>query len=385
MKRYLIVDIDSTVALDSRRAHILGDGTTRPTTEQWDAFFAACDTDEPLYAGIEHVEDLTCTFPEELYCTFTLMFLTGRPERVRVKTDVWLRLNFPGYADLADSGRAELVMRADDDRASNANFKMTRVMAVLNRGDQILHLVDDNDDAIDRYVKGGLSVSHVVTENGRTKIVGPTYLARLDEAVHLKSRFVYDNVEAFERTAWLIASGVSDSEECRRTVYACGNGGSACDASHFVGELVGRFSRERAPVAAHVLASDAATMTAVANDYGYQEVFARSARASLRRGDTLVCFSTSGKSPNVMAAAQAANARGAHVVAFVGRRDCPLASIAEVVIAVEDGPDAARIQECHIFGVHLICERVDEIITRSPATAVSRMRTRTSPTPSGSA
>lgn len=381
MKRYVIVDIDSTIATDARRAHILN-GEGRPTSAQWDAFFDACDTDEPLYAGIEHVEAVTCSLSPEVYSTFVLMFLTGRPERIRGKTDAWLRINFPGYADLAGTGRTELSMRADDDRTSNATFKMSRVLAVLNRGDEVLHLVDDNDDAVDRFVKGGLSVSHVVTEGGKTKVVGPVYLSRLHEALSLKSQFVYENVEAFERAAHLIAGCAGgDGRSHRRTVFACGNGGSATDASHFVGELVGRFSREREPIGAHVLASDPATMTAVANDYGYDDVFARPVRASAIPGDVLVCFSTSGRSPNVVSAAKEAALYGVRVVAFVGPRDSELAKAADVVIAVDDSPDSARTQECHIFGVHLVCERVDEILTRAPATAVSRLTTRTSPRP----
>lgn len=141
-------------------------------------------------------------------------------------------------------------------------------------------------------------------------------------------------------------------------LLACGNGGSAADVEHLVAELVGRFASERRGLPAIGLVAGSATVTAIANDYGYERLFARQVEALARPGDLLFAISTSGKSANVLAAAQSARALGCRVVAFTGASQGPLAGLADRVIAAPSGT-TARIQEVHALCIHLLCESLD--------------------------
>lgn len=141
-------------------------------------------------------------------------------------------------------------------------------------------------------------------------------------------------------------------------LLACGNGGSAADAQHLTAELVGRYLHERRPLSAIALHADTSSVTAVANDYGYDEVFARQVRAHGRPGDVLVLLSTSGRSPNVLAAAKAATAGGLHTLALTGPAPTPLGGMADEVIAV-DAAATATVQEVHGVLVHAMCAAVD--------------------------
>lgn len=146
-----------------------------------------------------------------------------------------------------------------------------------------------------------------------------------------------------------------------RKLMACGNGGSAADAQHLAAELVGRFERERPELAAIALTTDSSILTAVANDYHFHDVFARQVRALGQSGDVLVAISTSGNSPNVVAAVQVARERGMPVVALTGRGG---GRIGELL-----GPDdvhlcvpherTARIQEVHLLIIHCLCDGID--------------------------
>jgi D-sedoheptulose 7-phosphate isomerase len=146
-----------------------------------------------------------------------------------------------------------------------------------------------------------------------------------------------------------------------RKLMACGNGGSAGDAQHLAAELVGRFERERPELAAIALTTDSSILTAVANDYRFDDVFARQVRALGQSGDVLVAISTSGNSANVVAAVQAARDRGMPVVALTGRGG---GRIGELL-----GPDdvhlcvpherTARIQEVHLLIIHCLCDGID--------------------------
>jgi D-sedoheptulose 7-phosphate isomerase len=141
-------------------------------------------------------------------------------------------------------------------------------------------------------------------------------------------------------------------------VLACGNGGSLCDAMHFAEELSGSFRRERAPLPVAAIA-DAAHLTCVANDFGYERVFARYVEGHLRDGDLLVALSTSGRSPNIVAAAEAARAQGARVVALSGQRDCALAGVADIHVCTPGGEWSDRVQELHIKVLHIFVEIVE--------------------------
>jgi phosphoheptose isomerase len=143
-------------------------------------------------------------------------------------------------------------------------------------------------------------------------------------------------------------------------VLLCGNGGSAGDAQHIAAELVGRYVRERAPLPALALTVDTSVLTALANDYGFAQVFARQVDAHGQPGDALIAISTSGRSPNVIAACVAARARGLRVIGLTGQGGDELARHSDVCVRVPSRI-TARIQECHIGIGHLLCEAVDAL------------------------
>lgn len=145
------------------------------------------------------------------------------------------------------------------------------------------------------------------------------------------------------------------------TIYLCGNGGSAADCQHIAAELVGRFKRNRGGYAAVALTTDTSILTAVGNDYGFESVFSRQIDALACEGDVLLCFSTSGKSANVLAAAQVAAARSMTVLAFTGERTSPLSDVADATLFVSS-TDTARIQECHILVGHILCQMIEEAL-----------------------
>ena len=147
-------------------------------------------------------------------------------------------------------------------------------------------------------------------------------------------------------------------------VMACGHGGSAADSQHFAAELVNRFEKERPPLAAIALTTDTSTLTSIANDYRYEDVFAKQLQALGRAGDVLLAISTSGNSPNVIAAIHAAHDLGMSVVALTGKNGGKIAALL--------GPDdihlcvpaerTARIQEVHLLTIHCLCDGMDTLI-----------------------
>ena len=144
-------------------------------------------------------------------------------------------------------------------------------------------------------------------------------------------------------------------------VLACGNGGSAAEAQHLTGELVGRFRHDRPSLPAIALGADSAATTAIVNDYGSEEMFARQVRGFGRPGDVLVALSTSGCSPNILAAAKAALENGLTVWALTGPAPNPLAAMADAAIAVE-APTTATVQELHLSIVHALCLALDSAL-----------------------
>jgi D-sedoheptulose 7-phosphate isomerase len=142
------------------------------------------------------------------------------------------------------------------------------------------------------------------------------------------------------------------------TVYTFGNGGSAADAQHLTGELVGHYKRERRPLAAVTLSTDASAMTCIANDYSYDDVFRRQVEALARPQDVVVAFTTSGRSPSVVSALAAARARGATTLLFAGCDGGPASSHADHCLLVPSR-STQRIQEMHTLMLHVISEMVD--------------------------
>ena len=151
---------------------------------------------------------------------------------------------------------------------------------------------------------------------------------------------------------------VYESLKSGNKILACGNGGSAAEAQHFIAELVGRFLTEREPLAGVALTVDTSILTAVGNDYGYDEVFARQVKALGQPGDVLLAISTSGRSPNVLSALAAARDRGVTTIALVGKESNPDLDACDLVITIPDR-STARVQEMHLVILHMICDLVD--------------------------
>lgn len=161
--------------------------------------------------------------------------------------------------------------------------------------------------------------------------------------------------EAFERAAALMISSLHQGG----TLIACGNGGSMTNAQHFAEELTGRFRGSRPPLRA-IAISDPSHITCVANDYGYEFVFSKFVEAFARPGDVLLALSTSGKSPNVLRAAEAMKAAGGNVVGSSGTMDTPLAAIADVSLALGASRWADRIQESELVVIHSLMQAIED-------------------------
>ena len=157
------------------------------------------------------------------------------------------------------------------------------------------------------------------------------------------------------------AALMADALQREGKILACGNGGSAGDAKHFSSELLNRFEMERPGLPGLALTTDSSTLTSIANDYAFREVFARQVRALAHAGDVLLAISTSGNSDNVAAAVDAAHERGARVVALTGRDGGAMAAHmleGDVEIRVP-AQITARIQEVHLLVIHCLCDLID--------------------------
>jgi D-sedoheptulose 7-phosphate isomerase len=159
------------------------------------------------------------------------------------------------------------------------------------------------------------------------------------------------------RAAALLAAALRSGGKA----LACGNGGSAADAQHFAAELVNRFETERPPLAAVALTTDSSTLTSIANDYTYQQVFAKQLRALGRRGDVLLAISTSGDSANVIEAMGVAHELGVRIIALTGKGGGRMAGLlgAEDVHICVPHKNTARIQEVHLLVLHCLCDGID--------------------------
>jgi D-sedoheptulose 7-phosphate isomerase len=144
-------------------------------------------------------------------------------------------------------------------------------------------------------------------------------------------------------------------------ILACGNGGSAADAQHFSAELLNRFEMERPGLACVALTTDSSTLTSIANDYAFEQIFSKQVRALGRKGDVLVAISTSGNSPNIIEAIHAAHERNVHVVALTGRVGGKIGQLmTEHDVHICVGSDVtARIQEVHLLTLHCLCDAID--------------------------
>lgn len=156
-----------------------------------------------------------------------------------------------------------------------------------------------------------------------------------------------------------VAKVASSTIKAGHKIMLCGNGGSAADSQHIAAELIGRFEKERRSMAAVALTTDTSALTAIGNDYGYDQVFARQVEGLGRSGDLLIGISTSGNSKNVVKAMEVAQSKGIRTVALVGDKpEGAMQAIADYVLAAPS-TNTARIQECHILIMHTLCQLVE--------------------------
>ncbi|WP_025916684.1 phosphoheptose isomerase [Herminiimonas sp. CN] len=182
-------------------------------------------------------------------------------------------------------------------------------------------------------------------------------LGHFHESAELKMQAANQLAEPIAQAVELMFMALSNGNK----ILACGNGGSAADCQHFAAELVGRFERERLPLPALALTTDSSILTAVGNDYGYRDIYAKQVQAFGQSGDVLLAISTSGNSANVIAAIEAALERDMRVVALTGKGGGAIGkqiTDADVHICVPHDR-TARIQEVHLLTIHCLCDGID--------------------------
>lgn len=181
----------------------------------------------------------------------------------------------------------------------------------------------------------------------------------IEDSIKLKQSLLKDThfMEQIQRVIDLMVKAYKDNKK----VLFCGNGGSAADAQHLAAELSGRFYYDREPLYAEALHVNTSYLTAVANDYAYEDVYARMLRASGQKGDVVVGISTSGNSKNVIKAFEIAKQKGMIIIAMTGEGGGKMGQMADVLLAVPS-KDTPRIQECHIMIGHIVCEMVEKAL-----------------------
>jgi D-sedoheptulose 7-phosphate isomerase len=179
----------------------------------------------------------------------------------------------------------------------------------------------------------------------------------LREGIDVRQRILDDGLDSIIRAAQLAADCLKSGGK----LLLFGNGGSAADAQHIAAEFVCRFSRDRDPLPAIALTTDTSALTAIANDYGFERVFARQVEALCQPHDVVIAISTSGRSPNVLAGIKAAQAKGARTIGLTGGDGGSTVRAVDIPIVIPTDV-TARIQECHITIGHLICEVAESLL-----------------------
>lgn len=182
---------------------------------------------------------------------------------------------------------------------------------------------------------------------------------RIREAMETHRNMLAEFERSGIETIVAAADAIIEMFQRQGTLYLCGNGGSAADAQHIAGEMIGRFRTERRPLPAVALSTDTSVLTCIANDYDYESVFSRQVEALVKAGDILWGISTSGSSRNVVKAAEAAIRKGASIIAFTGRKNSPLQALADICLCAE-ADVTARSQEIHQLAYHIICDLVEQ-------------------------
>ena len=183
-----------------------------------------------------------------------------------------------------------------------------------------------------------------------------SFQEQIDRSCAVLQSLVRD-AEVIEQIAQLVCDSVVEG----RVLFTCGNGGSATDATHLAEELVARYRANRRALPAIALTADSSVLTCISNDFGFEHVFSRQIEALVRPQDVVLCFSTSGNSPNIVAALQAAKARGAATIALLGKDGGAARGMADLELIV-DCKDTARIQEAHLQVLHYICEVIERAV-----------------------
>ncbi len=195
-----------------------------------------------------------------------------------------------------------------------------------------------------------------------THLTGADHVRSLTTALHQMD----GQLETLDRWGRLMADVLCGADGRRGRLMAAGNGGSAAQAQHLTAELVGRYRADRPPFSAICLNAETSSLTAIANDYPADELFARQVEAHGREGDVLVLMSTSGRSPNIVAAARRAAECGITVLAMTGPAPNPLAAACDDAVCI-DSPWTATVQECHLVALHLVCAAFDAAVLAEPA------------------
>jgi D-sedoheptulose 7-phosphate isomerase len=188
------------------------------------------------------------------------------------------------------------------------------------------------------------------------------------ESISIQEAFLKDCGELVIRSAQAIGESIKNGGK----VLAFGNGGSAADAQHMAAEMVGRMLVDRRPLPAIALTTDSSNLTALGNDFGYDQVFAKQVRALARSGDVVIAISTSGNSQNVLTAAREAKAMGCVVIGLTGGSGGILRDLCDITLCAFAGKNASRIQETHIFAIHSIVDLLDRFFLEDPVNSESQ-------------
>ena len=181
----------------------------------------------------------------------------------------------------------------------------------------------------------------------------------IKEAIETHKKLLTDFETLSIETVSRIAETISDCFNQGGSLYLCGNGGSAADCQHIAGELIGRFRRERKPLPTVAFSTDTSVITCIGNDYSFEDIFKKQTEALIKAGDILWTFSTSGSSPNILAAAELAKQKKAKVIAFTGKAKSKLEKIADLCLSV-DSKYTSSAQEIHQLAYHIICDLVEQ-------------------------
>jgi len=181
----------------------------------------------------------------------------------------------------------------------------------------------------------------------------------LKESIEVKNNLLKTEVDTIAKIVYLIVDAVKD----KKKLLVFGNGGSAADSQHIVAELIGRFKMERSPIPAIALSTNTSTMTALSNDYGYEASFKRQLEGLAKEGDVALGISTSGNAANVCEALKSAKKLGLKTIAMTGEDGGKIVKLADVTFKVPS-KNTPRIQEAHITAGHIICELVEELLSK---------------------